>query len=141
MLSSFSWEFTRYWFYQKSIEALTFIIVFLTANAFFDQKSIFDEYGFKVALGAIISYGVLCLYWPSTWLLTYIGKNGFRAYQLVELAFYFCHSVMFLSLFYGGIFGVSKSVDYTSPLVLGWASVLLINVIFLFWGKVIFQLK
>ena len=140
MPSMFTRDLTRYWIYQKTFEAVTFLFAFISTNAFLDQKSILDPYGLKVALGAIVSYGVISLYWPGSWILTYFGRNGFKAYQVSETMFYILHSFIFLSLFYGGIFGLSENIKYTSPLVLGWISVIIVHVGFIIFGEAVFNI-
>jgi len=135
MTALFSPEYTRYWIIQKSLELLLFIIVFLSTNAFLDGKNIVDSFALKVSLGIAITYGLICFYWPVTWLLTYFGKYGFKSYQTVEISFFIFHSFIFLSLSYGAFFGLSRNINYISPMVLGWASILIVNLIFLFFGK------
>jgi hypothetical protein len=84
-------------------------------------------YELIIALVIIISYGIVFLYWPFSFIMMVLFHSKLEKPELFEFIFFLLHSYLALSIAHNGIFGLSGHVDYISPPILGWLVVIVIK--------------
>lgn len=128
MLFSNKW---KGWFLRRCLEVFIYTFVTLVSEHFsringLSFSLLFND--IKILIALLATYGFVLLYIPISGLVFFVAKKFGLTSINYEAIWFLIHSFCALSLMYNQIFGVSKTIDYSSHLLLGWYIVLLLHV-------------
>jgi len=119
------------WIYRRIAESITFCLVALIASKIIAAANI--EAAFQTVVISLFAYAIALMYLPLSAFLWSVSTKMPRTNSayIADTLFFFVHGYVAMSIMHNGLWIVSRPIDWSNELVLGWIGVAVLHILFI----------